>query len=137
MQFKMMNNKGFTLIELLAVLAILITIVAFAVPSVVSSLNKQKSNDLKNRKQYIVNTVELKYDSGTNSIKNKLGSSKASSFALGNCYVSLKWLKDYGFITGNQIADISSTDLTKQGVYRMKPNYTYEYYDKTNLNKCA
>ena len=37
-----LNNKGFTLVELLAVLAILITILLVAIPSITSSLSRSE-----------------------------------------------------------------------------------------------
>ena len=46
-----MNNKGFTLIELLAVLAVMITILLIAIPSISSSIerNKDKFDKMKDR----------------------------------------------------------------------------------------
>ena len=56
------KNKGFTLVELLAVLVILGVIVTIAIPTVSSTLNKQKDKELKNRQQDIVSSAELYLD---------------------------------------------------------------------------
>lgn len=45
---KKLNRKGFTLIELLAVIVILAIVVVVTIPSVISSINKAKSEELVN-----------------------------------------------------------------------------------------
>lgn len=45
---KKLNRKGFTLIELLAVIVILAIVVVVTIPSVISSINKAKSDELVN-----------------------------------------------------------------------------------------
>ena len=44
----MSNKKGFTLIELLAVIVILAVVLVVTIPSVISSMNKAKENQLQN-----------------------------------------------------------------------------------------
>ena len=44
MEMRKLNNKGFTLIELLAVLVILVVIMSIAIPSITSSVERNKEN---------------------------------------------------------------------------------------------
>ena len=39
-----MNNKGFTLVELIAVLAVMLTILLIAIPSISSTIDRNKEN---------------------------------------------------------------------------------------------
>ena len=68
----MINNKGFTLVELLGVIVILSIIAAIAIPTVSTSLNKQKTKELEHKKEQIVSKVELYYEK----IKNNNNLSK-------------------------------------------------------------
>lgn len=122
----MINNKGFTLVELLAVLVILGVIVAIAIPAVSSTLNRQEEKDLTFKKQQIISSVELKLDKIRNELTNK------DDFSYGRCCVTVKWLKNKGFITGKQAEGINEDD----GVYRNSANdYILEY--TTELNACS
>lgn len=55
----MKNKNGFTLIELLAVLVILITIMLIAIPSITSSIERNKDKQLSAKKELIVSEAEL------------------------------------------------------------------------------
>ncbi len=54
-----LNKKGFTLIELLAVLVILITITLIAIPSITSSLERNKEKQYKAKVELIISYAEL------------------------------------------------------------------------------
>lgn len=97
----MLNNKGFTLVELLAVLVILSIIVVIAVPTISSSLEKQKNKELEHKQEEVVSKVELKLDTIRNLLTNK------DSFNNGSCCLSTDWLKTKKIITGNQAKDLS------------------------------
>lgn len=54
-----MNNKGFTLIELLAVLIILVAIMLIAIPSITSSLERNKDKQYDAKVELIISNAEL------------------------------------------------------------------------------
>ena len=54
-----MNNKGFTLIELLAVLVILVAIMLIAIPSITSSLERNKDKQYQAKVELIISNAEL------------------------------------------------------------------------------
>ena len=56
----MKNNKGFTIIELLAVLVILITILLIGIPSITSTVERNKQNAL-NKKYDIIEAAGETY----------------------------------------------------------------------------
>ncbi len=53
-----MNKKGFTLIELLGVIVILASIVLIAIPSISSSLEKNKNNINDKKKEQLISAAE-------------------------------------------------------------------------------
>lgn len=113
------NNKGFTLIELLGVMVILATVVAIAIPTISTTLNKQKEKDIEHNKEQVVSKVELYYDK----IKKDLNSA-GTTFSKGNCRVTIKWLKNNHYITEEQAKGLTETD----GVFRNSSNsYIFEY----------
>ena len=59
---KKMNRKGFTLIELLAVLVILTVIMAIAIPSVTSSIERSKQKEKNMKIKLIESEAELYID---------------------------------------------------------------------------
>ena len=128
----MINNKGFTLVELLGVIVILSIIAAIAIPTVSTSLNKQKTKELEHKKEQIVSKVELYYEK----IKNNNNLSNKSDFSKGSCYITLEWLKENDFVTGKQIDGLDEKD----GVYRNpKDNlFIFEYIEKNSgINSCT
>lgn len=55
-----MNNKGFTLVELIAVLAVMITILLIAIPSISSSIERNKGS-LDKQNEKIIHTAAESY----------------------------------------------------------------------------
>lgn len=90
------NNKGFTLVELLAVLAILITILLVAIPSITSSLSRSEQKELDAKKELIISSVEISIN------KN---ASYYSSLISGNCKFSIDSLINNGWITEDMAKD--------------------------------
>ena len=56
---KKLNNKGFTLVELLAVIAILMIIMAIAIPNISSAINRTKDKQDKATKKIIKSASDL------------------------------------------------------------------------------
>lgn len=85
-----LNNKGFSLVELLAVLALLITIISIAIPSLSSTLARSENKELEEKKKLITSAVEIsvnKNDSYYSDLKKNL------------CSFSVEKIISLGFIT--------------------------------------
>lgn len=94
----LLNKKGFSLVELLAVLVILATIIAIALPSITSSLNRAEEADLEKRKQVILSEAELK-------VESKLNDTQLSCLRSGNTMIKVDGLVALKVITPNQSKD--------------------------------
>ena len=91
-----LNNKGFSLVELLAVLALLITIISIAIPSLSSTLARSENKELEEKRKLITSAVEIsvnKNDSYYNDFKNNM------------CSISVQKLIDIGYINDELAKD--------------------------------
>lgn len=122
---KKLNKRGFTLIELLAALVILTAIMAIAIPSISSSLERTKSKQDDSRKKVLITAAELYVTDHKNAIYNNLGSSDT-------CYIELSSLD----VSASNLEDSDGNEF--KGVIKFaKPN-TYEYVESSNgLTKCV
>ena len=59
---KKLNNKGFTLIELLAIIVILAIIMVVTIPTVLSSMNKARENQLQNAANSVAEWLSKQYE---------------------------------------------------------------------------
>lgn len=84
-----MNNKGFTLIELLAVLVILVAIMLIAIPSITSSLERNKDKQYQAKVELIISNAEL-YASDKKIMVSEL------------C-VKTSTLRDEGYVTSREL----------------------------------
>ena len=116
------NKKGFTLVELLAVLAILVTILLVAIPSVTSSLSRTEENELESKKQIIISAIEL-----------NLSESDCFFTPLKNsqCYLSISSLLKDNWITEDEIRSSSGTSLNGN-IYYDNTTFKYKYINDTN-----
>lgn len=116
---KKLNNKGFTLVELLAVLVILITILMIAIPSITSSVerNKQKALDKK------IDIIEAAAETYVNQYKNKIN---YSSFKNGNCCIKLSDIKNSGILTIEDLKDSDNNEIVGSVCYNTTDR-TYNY----------
>ena len=116
------NKKGFTLVELLAVLAILVTILLVAIPSVTSSLSRTEENELESKKQIIISAIEL-----------NLSESDCFFTPLKNsqCYLSISSLLKDNWITEDEIRSSSGTILNGN-IYYDNTTFKYKYSEDTN-----
>ncbi len=113
-------NKGFTLVELLAVLVILGTITIIAVPNVITTNQKMAENDYNEFKNTVENAAEIYMETHIDQ-KPVAGETK---------HISIKTLKDAGFINSNLINPqtkniISDTDTIT--VKNSNGTITYTY----------
>lgn len=99
-----LNNKGFTLVELLAVLVILITILVIAIPSITSSVERNKEQML--NKKY--DLIEAAAESYVNLYKNNIN---YTSFKAGTCGISLEDIKSVGLLTEDDLLDSNNQKI--------------------------
>lgn len=95
---KRLNRGGFTLIELLAVLVILSAIMAIALPSITSSLERNKEKQNKSKKEMLESFAEIYVADYKNALYNKLGTET-------KCYISITTLNDYGYLSDDAAVD--------------------------------
>ena len=114
----MKNQKGFTLIELLAVIVILVTISAIAIPSITASIERSK-NKQKNAK---IEVIEMAANDFYSRNKRYITSSL--------CYIELNQLD----LTEKELENPFGGEFTGKVVYN---NGTLNYTDEAvNISKC-
>lgn len=119
-----LNNKGFSLVELLAVLALLITIISIAIPSLSSTLARSENKELEEKKKLITSSVEIsvnKNDSYYSDLKNNL------------CSFSVEKIISLGFIT-EEIGTDNDGNVIK-GCVEYKDN-KYQFVDSECKKEC-
>lgn len=112
------NNKGFTLVELLAVLVILITILLIAIPSITSSVERNKQKMLE--KKY--NIIEAQAEAYVNLYKNKINYTK---FKSGTCGINVQKIKDVGLLTNDDLLD-SNNNVIEGSVWYYNKEYVFK-----------
>ena len=125
---KGMNNKGFTLVELLAVLVILITILTIAIPSITSSIDRNKEKIL-NKK---IDIIEAAAETYVNLYKNNINN--YNGFETGSCCIDIDAIKDRGILSNDDLKDVNDNDM--HGLVCLNGT-KYEYCeDDDNDGKC-
>ena len=94
-----MNNKGFTLVELLAVLVVLTTILLIAIPSITSSVERNKEK-IRNKKINIIENAGYQY---AKKYKNVIP--EYNEFINGSCYIDINDIKNVGLISDEDRKD--------------------------------
>ena len=112
------NNKGFTLIELLAVLVILTAIMGIAIPTISSSLERNKAKQKAAKEKIIINAAELYVSNYKNTIYGKTNISK--------CYISLDDL-----VREDLLSEDSIKELDDKIFYNGNGGVVYNKNDKT------
>lgn len=102
---KKINRKGFTLIELLAVLVILITILTIAIPSITSSVERNKKNMLDKK----INIIETATEAYVELYKNSF---KYDDFINGNCCINIDDLVNKNVLKDSDILDADNDKIT-------------------------
>lgn len=103
------NNKGFTLIELLVVIVILVAIVSLAIPSLTSSMERNKEKINKGKMELLCAAAE-QYAS------ENLTMTKLGAFKKGLCPISLNILKENGYIDEEDLKDADGNSFIKENV---------------------
>lgn len=118
------NNKGFTLVELLAVLVILITILLIALPSITSSVERNKAKMLE--KKY--DLIEAAAESYVNLYRNSIN---YTSFKAGTCGIDISKIKTVGLLTDEDLLD-ADNNVISGSVWYSDEKYVY----KSNGGSC-
>ncbi len=116
------NKKGFTLIELLAVIVILITISAIAIPSITASIERSKAKQKDAKIEIIVEAAKLYYSEH----KNVLNTQR---FMQSGCYIPLSVLG----LTEKELENPQTGSSFEGGVFYYNSKYVV---DQTNLPMC-
>ena len=121
---KKLNNKGFTLVELLAVLVILVTILTIAIPSITSSVERNKANMLAKKYKIIEAQAEIYADM----YKNKFSYSRFinGNCCNGNCCIKISDIKDNGLLTDEDLKDANGNQISGFVCYNSSAK-TYNY----------
>lgn len=119
------KKNGFTLVELIAVVAILITILLVAIPTISSTLNKNDADNLEKKKNLIISALEIYLNDNKDLYK---------SFVKGDCYVSTSILKNTDYISQNNLYD-DNNNLINLFVFYKNNSYVYEDSDN-GLPQC-
>lgn len=125
----MNKNKGFTLIELLGVIVVLLLILLIAIPSVVSTLERNKHKINEQKEEVILNAAEI----FANKYKKNFD---YDSFLIGNCGIEISWILDSDLITEEELLD-SEGNLLYEDYYVVvydKNNGTYKV--DSSINAC-
>lgn len=118
-----LNRKGFTLIELLAVIVLLITISAIAIPSITASIERSKARQADAKKQVIVEAAKLYYSDHKASL---------SQFINGECYISVGLLG----LTDKELENPITNRPFAGGVIYINTSGEFVYADDTNVSAC-
>ena len=119
----MKNNKGFTLIELLAVIVLLVTISAIAIPSITASIERSKARQSEAKVMVIVEAAKMYYSSHKNSLNS-------SGFLNNSCYISVNSLD----LTEKELENPLGGSFLG-GVFYDNGEFTYS--DNFNISVCG
>ena len=103
---KKLGSNGFTLVELLAVLVVLVTILLIALPSITSSVerNKQKMLDKK------IDIIEAAAENYVNMYKNKI--TNYDGFVNGTCTINITTIQAKNLLTEADLKDADNKEIT-------------------------
>jgi len=119
-----LNNKGFTLVEVLAVLVILSAIMGIALPSITSSMERNKNKQDESKKEMLASFAEIYVADHRNSLYNWMS-------ANGNkeaCYIKVNTLRNEGLLSDDADKDSSGNPINGN-IYFNRTKNLYVYSD--------
>ncbi len=116
------KNNGFTLVELLAVIVIFAAIMLIALPSITSSVDRNKKNTLESQKQIIATDA----GSYAESKKNSFSSGYYAKFTSGTCCIYTDQLKSAGVINDSDLKDNDGNTFTGYVCKEGRKNVFYD-----------
>ena len=120
---KKINNKGFTLVEVLAVLVILSAIMAIALPSITSSMERNKSKQDESKKEMLASFAEIYVANHRNSLYNWMSANSKEE-----CYIEVTTLKNEGLLSDDADKD-SNGNWLNGNIYFNRTKNLYVYSD--------
>lgn len=107
-----MNNKGFTLVELIAVLAVMLTILLIAIPSISSTIDRNKEK-LSSKSIDIIKAANEIY------VSTYLKKDIKASYNNGTCYVKITDLINKDILSLDEIKESSKdNEIDKIIIYK-------------------
>ena len=129
-----LNNKGFTLVELLAVLVILAAIMGIALPSITSSMERNKDKQNESKKKLLESFAEIYVSDHKVAIYDNLEALSSPSNPITECYIAVSELRSEGYLSDD--ADIDADGNQMDGnIYFNKSNNIYIYSDEKIINE--
>ena len=125
-----LNNKGFTLIELLAVLVILSAIMGIAIPSISSSMERNKVKQNEARKKVLLSAAELYVSNHKNAIVNNMSANN-------ECYISLDDLVDDNLVSDSAIKDSDDKRFSGGIIYNKSTNEVEYKESVSGIGPCG
>ena len=125
-----MNNKGFTLVELIAVLVVMITILLIAIPSISSSIERNKGNLADKNEKIIEDAAEIYSDLHMDKILE-------NRFSSGECGIYISDLIDNGLVD-EKTTIIEKNNIIEELKEQCVWNRNKEYQiDECNNRRCG
>lgn len=133
---KKLNRKGFTLIELLAIIVILAIIMVVTIPTVLSSMNTARKNQLQNATDSVAEWFTKQYElANMGDIAGGADTAFNTFIGSGNSYTSINGV-------GNK-KTLTTAVLEAAGIANAANNIdvtndaSYVYYNTTNNKICV
>ena len=130
---KLKDNRGFTIIELVATIAILLVIMAIAMPSITSLLGRTEEKISKEKEKAFISAAREYVSDNYNTVL-PLNETK--------CYVTLDTLHSRGYLSKNSYEDSDGNQYSGDSYYVVYEysngiNDKYDYkISKTGVSKC-
>ena len=126
---KLRDRRGFTIIELVAVIAILLIIMAIAMPSITSLLGRTENKISNEKKKAFISAAREYVNDNYNSVK--LDSDN-------KCKITLQDLNNKGYLSDNSYKDTDGNPYSGYILYTYSNglNDTYTYNSGSDSTTC-
>lgn len=121
-EMKKLNDKGFTLVEVLAVLVILSAIMAIALPSITSPMERNKGKQDESKKEMLTSFAEIYVADHRNSLYNWMN----DNGNIAECYIKVNTLRNEGILSDDADKDSNGHEIGGVIIFnRTDSSYTY------------